>query len=520
MISDDANFDNFGNAFLTLFRAATADGWYMVMNGAMIEPPLCSGTKDNPGEDCGVWWGSIFFFIFMLFGSIIMLNLYIAIILDNWEESYNASERDETYRLLNEFAEKWTVHDPDAGKAIPCSEFQDSISLIAPPIGLGRKENASLPRDSLLRQLKLMNIPIFPLENMMKTDAPRRKRSRSSSENDSNKSGSSKQETYETGKEGKEGEEGKETDEEPADLERGTKRLVMKRLSRRNSKAALLLKNAEEAANVRIIFALQILGEVPTPNVIEKYKDLLGDATISSTCKGCVAYILEDMLKKTRSIEYELVEAFKIFDTADNGWLPRETVLILLGDLCEHLTLHEIDTAINAVDQDGDGMIEFSEFVDLLNAKSVLSPVTTGDLSDTERRDLMLEKFDKNLQVTNWWCLWEDSIMQIVENIGNIKLKGDDHHLLVARAAPRKRPRRIYRLHEWYAAATIERLIILWFLRQGMDVAAIRRVEQRAKDIERGELKAKVMQRKTGFKQKQVNVGVRRQSISQNAPLA
>ena len=67
-----------------------------------------------------------------------------------------------------------------------------------------------------------------------------------------------------------------------------------------------------------------------------------------------------------------------------------------LGDLCEHLTLHEIDTAINAVDQDGDGMIEFSEFVDS-NAKSVLSPVTTGDLSDTEKRDLMLEEFDKNL---------------------------------------------------------------------------------------------------------------------------
>ena len=125
-------------------------------------------------------------------------------------------------------------------------------SPIAPPIGLGRKENASC-RGTFLRQLKLMNIPIFPLENMMRTDAPRRKRSRSrsSSENDSNKSSSSKQETYETGKEvkGQRGKEGKETDEEPVDLERGTKRLVMKRLSRRNSKA-VLLKNAEEAANV------------------------------------------------------------------------------------------------------------------------------------------------------------------------------------------------------------------------------------------------------------------------------
>lgn len=73
VIDKENNFQDFHHAFLLLFRSSTGENWFLVMFDTMA---------DGNGYYC------VFWIIFILIQQYIMLNLFVLIVLDQYEINY------------------------------------------------------------------------------------------------------------------------------------------------------------------------------------------------------------------------------------------------------------------------------------------------------------------------------------------------------------------------------------------------------------------------------------------------
>jgi calmodulin len=67
--------------------------------------------------------------------------------------------------------------------------------------------------------------------------------------------------------------------------------------------------------------------------------------------------------------EAELLEAFKVFDKDGNGFISAEELRHVMTNLGEKLTDEEVNEMIREADQDGDGQVDYSEFVKMMLSK-------------------------------------------------------------------------------------------------------------------------------------------------------
>lgn len=73
-------------------------------------------------------------------------------------------------------------------------------------------------------------------------------------------------------------------------------------------------------------------------------------------------------MKDTDS-EEELKEAFRVFDKDQNGFISAAELRHVMTNLGEKLTDEEVDEMIREADVDGDGQINYEEFVKVMMAK-------------------------------------------------------------------------------------------------------------------------------------------------------
>jgi calmodulin len=73
-------------------------------------------------------------------------------------------------------------------------------------------------------------------------------------------------------------------------------------------------------------------------------------------------------MKDTDS-EEELKEAFRVFDKDQNGFISAAELRHVMTNLGEKLTDEEVDEMIKEADVDGDGQINYEEFVKVMMAK-------------------------------------------------------------------------------------------------------------------------------------------------------
>merc|ERR1712159_273278 len=73
-------------------------------------------------------------------------------------------------------------------------------------------------------------------------------------------------------------------------------------------------------------------------------------------------------MKDTDS-EEEIVEAFKVFDKDGNGFISAAELRHVMTNLGEKLTDEEADEMIREADVDGDGQINYEEFVKMMMSK-------------------------------------------------------------------------------------------------------------------------------------------------------
>ena len=64
--------------------------------------------------------------------------------------------------------------------------------------------------------------------------------------------------------------------------------------------------------------------------------------------------------------ESELIEAFKVFDKDGNGFITAQELRHVMTNLGEKITQEEADEMIGEADLDGDGRIDYEEFVKMM----------------------------------------------------------------------------------------------------------------------------------------------------------
>lgn len=93
-LDDMVNFQTFGRSMQLLFRLMTSAGWNDVLESLMIQPPDCDPffNKQTNG-DCGHPLLAITYFTsFIIISYMIVINMYIAIILENFNQAHQEEE--------------------------------------------------------------------------------------------------------------------------------------------------------------------------------------------------------------------------------------------------------------------------------------------------------------------------------------------------------------------------------------------------------------------------------------------
>lgn len=70
--------------------------------------------------------------------------------------------------------------------------------------------------------------------------------------------------------------------------------------------------------------------------------------------------------ERAENAEEEMREAFQIFDSDGNGKITSEELRLIMENLGEKLTDEEIDDMVKEADIDGDGEINYEEFVKMM----------------------------------------------------------------------------------------------------------------------------------------------------------
>ncbi|CAG5041777.1 unnamed protein product [Parnassius apollo] len=149
------NFQSFIQALMLLFRCATGESWPNIMLDC-LKPAKCDEKAGKPPqEECGSTLAYAYFVSFIFFCSFLMLNLFVAVIMDNFDYLTRDSSILGAHHL-DEFVRIWAEYDPNATGKIHYTEMYDMLKNMDPPLGFGNKCPNRLAYKKLIR----MNMPL------------------------------------------------------------------------------------------------------------------------------------------------------------------------------------------------------------------------------------------------------------------------------------------------------------------------------------------------------------------------
>ncbi|XP_076454223.1 sodium leak channel NALCN-like [Babylonia areolata] len=141
-----ANFETAPDAIMLLFRIVTGEDWNKIMHDCMVQPPFCTPGGNFWETDCGNYHASIIYFCtFYVIITYIVLNLLVAIIMENFSLFYS-NEEDAllSYNDIRQFQNTWNLVDINRKGLIPAHRVRFLLRLLK-----GRLE-VDLEKDRLL----------------------------------------------------------------------------------------------------------------------------------------------------------------------------------------------------------------------------------------------------------------------------------------------------------------------------------------------------------------------------------
>ncbi|RVE68803.1 hypothetical protein OJAV_G00095140 [Oryzias javanicus] len=153
-INHHNNFRTFLQALMLLFRSATGEAWHEIMLSCLSQR-ACDERAGTAVKECGSDFAYFYFVSFIFLCSFLMLNLFVAVIMDNFEYLTRDSSILGPHHL-DEFIRVWAEYDPAACGRIKYHDMYQMLLHLSPPLGLGKK---CPPRVAYKRLVK-MNMPI------------------------------------------------------------------------------------------------------------------------------------------------------------------------------------------------------------------------------------------------------------------------------------------------------------------------------------------------------------------------
>ncbi|XP_047507046.1 sodium channel protein 60E isoform X2 [Pieris napi] len=145
-LDDIVNFQTFGRSMQLLFRLMTSAGWNDVLESLMIQPPDCElGDHGHSNGNCGSPLLAITYFTsFIIISYMIVINMYIAIILENFNQAHQEEEIGIVEDDLEMFYIRWSKYDPHATQFISFAQLSDFIASLDPPLGISKPNTVAL----------------------------------------------------------------------------------------------------------------------------------------------------------------------------------------------------------------------------------------------------------------------------------------------------------------------------------------------------------------------------------------
>ncbi|XP_048339268.1 sodium channel protein type 2 subunit alpha isoform X1 [Sphaerodactylus townsendi] len=149
-IDDMFNFETFGNSMICLFQITTSAGWDGLLAPILNSgEPDCDPNKDHPGSsvkgDCGNPSVGIFFFVsYIIISFLVVVNMYIAVILENFSVATEESAEPLSEDDFEMFYEVWEKFDPDATQFIEFSKLSNFAASLDPPLLIAKPNKVQL----------------------------------------------------------------------------------------------------------------------------------------------------------------------------------------------------------------------------------------------------------------------------------------------------------------------------------------------------------------------------------------
>ncbi|XP_042327835.1 sodium channel protein type 5 subunit alpha-like [Sceloporus undulatus] len=148
-IDDMFNFQTFANSMLCLFQITTSAGWDGLLNPILnTGPPYCdpghlntNGSKGNCGSPAV---GILFFVTYIIISFLIVVNMYIAIILENFSVATEESTEPLSEDDFDMFYEIWEKFDPEATQFIEYSALSNFADALSEPLRIAKPNKIKL----------------------------------------------------------------------------------------------------------------------------------------------------------------------------------------------------------------------------------------------------------------------------------------------------------------------------------------------------------------------------------------
>ncbi|XP_063716752.1 sodium channel protein 1 brain-like isoform X2 [Symsagittifera roscoffensis] len=141
MLNDRVNFETFSSSMTLLFRLMTSGGWNEILEALMVDNETTDCDPDMAmagiAGNCGVKWAAVAYMVsFLLVTFLIVINMYIAVILENFNQAHQQEEIGITEDDLEMFYSVWQRYDPQATEYIHYLLLQDFCDDLDPPFRL------------------------------------------------------------------------------------------------------------------------------------------------------------------------------------------------------------------------------------------------------------------------------------------------------------------------------------------------------------------------------------------------
>ncbi|XP_071749693.1 sodium channel protein para isoform X2 [Lepeophtheirus salmonis] len=135
-LDDVYNFETFGKSMILLFQMSTSAGWDGVLNGIINEED-CEIENEETGVagNCGnMAMGIAFLLTYLIISFLIIINMYIAVILENYSQATEDVQEGLTGDDYDMYYEIWQQFDPNGTQYLKYNALSDFLDVLEPPL--------------------------------------------------------------------------------------------------------------------------------------------------------------------------------------------------------------------------------------------------------------------------------------------------------------------------------------------------------------------------------------------------